>query len=123
MKPRRTRRAPLHLLLASATLAALAACSSPPKEQMAVSRAAVDRVSGPTAAEAPAEVAAAREKLARAQRAMAEKDYVLARQLAQEAEADAALAEARARARRADSALDEVRESLRVLRAELARGS
>lgn len=102
---------------------ALAACSSvpPPREQMAVSRAAVDRASGPAAAEAPGEMAAARDKMARANRAMADKDYVLARQLAEQAEADATLAEARARAKRSDVALNELRESIRALRAELAK--
>ncbi|MFT3817841.1 MAG: DUF4398 domain-containing protein [Rubrivivax sp.] len=111
--------------LAALTLATLglAACSSvpPPREQMAVSRAAVDKASGPAAAEAPVEIAAAREKLARANRAMADKDYALARQLAEQAEADAALAEARARAKRSDTALGELRESIRALRAELSK--
>lgn len=101
----------------------LAACAGvpAPKEQMAVSQAAVERVSGPAAAEAPVEVAMARDKLARAQRALADKDHALARQLAEQAEADAALAEARARATRSDAALHQVRESIRALRAELAR--
>ena len=111
--------------LAALTLAmlALAACSSvpPPREQMAVSRAAVDKASGPAAAEAPVEIAAARDKIARANRAMADKDYALARQLAEQAEADAALAEARARAKRSDTALTELRESIRALRAELSK--
>ena len=109
--------------LGAAAALSLAACvnTPPPKEQLAVSRAAVERISGPAASEAPVEVAAARDKLARAQRAMADKNYPLARQLAEQAEADAALAEARARASRSDSALNAVRESLRALRAELAR--
>lgn len=113
----------LPLTAALAAIAALGACSSvpPPTEQMAVSRAAVERASGPAAAEAPLELASARQKIERANVAMAQKDYTLARQLAQEAEADAALAEARARATRADRALGEVRESIRQLRAELSR--
>ena len=100
----------------------LGACASvpPPNEQMAVSNAAVSRASG-TAVEAPAEVAAAREKLALAQQALARKDYETARQLAEQAEADAALAEARARASRADAALVQVRDGIRALRAELGR--
>ncbi len=108
---------------ALAAAVALAACSSvpPPREQMAVSRAAVERASGPAAAEAPVELSAAREKLARANRAMAEEDYATARRLAEEAEADATLAEARARAKRSDTALNELRESIRVLRSELNR--
>lgn len=113
------------LALGAAGLAAvlvLGACASapPPKEQMAVSSAAVSRVSG-TAAEAPAEVAAAREKLALAQQALARQDYEAARQWAEQAEADAALAEARARANRSDAALGQVRDGIRALRAELAR--
>lgn len=111
------------LLLAGASLATLAACASTPepREQMAVGRAAVERVSGPAAAEAPLEVAAARDKIARANRALADKDYARARQLAEEAEADAALAEARARVNRSDAALEALRASIRALRAEMAR--
>jgi len=66
-------------------------------------------------------VASARDKLALAQRAMANKDYVLARQLAEQADADAALAEAKSRASRSDTALTQVQESIRALKAELAR--
>ncbi len=106
------------LLLAAATVALLAACAStpPPREQLAVGRAAVDRASGPAAAEAPVELAAARDKMERANLAMANKDYPLARQLAEQAEADATLAEAQSRTARSDRALTEVRESIRMLR-------
>lgn len=110
--------------LAATSLAlALGGCAGlpAPTEQMAVARAAVDRADGLAASEAPQEVAAARDKIARAQAAMAARDHAQARQLAEQAEADAALAEARARSARADRALAEVRESLRQLRAELAR--
>ncbi len=109
--------------LALALAATLAACSSvpPPREQMAVGRAAVERASGPAANEAPVELAAARDKIARANRAMAEQDYATARRLAEEAEADATLAEATARAKRSEKALNELRESIRVLRTELNR--
>lgn len=108
-------------LALAGTLLVLGGCASEPipREQMAVSRAAVERVSGPAAAEAPVNVAAARDKVARANVAMAEKNYTLARQLAQEAEADATLAEAQARATRSGRALSEVRESLRALQTEL----
>lgn len=124
MNPIETTRSPLRaaaLLLGAAAVLSLAACAgTPPLEQVAVSRAAVERVSGASASEAPVEVALARDKMARAQRAMADKDYELARQLAEQAEADANLAEARARVNRSDSALAEVRASIRALRAELA---
>ena len=111
------------LLCAGLAIAALAACSSvpPPKEEMAVSRAAVDKASGPAAAEAPAELAAARAKMQQANMAMANKDYGLARQLAEQAEADAALAEARSRSVRASRALTEVQDSIRALREQLPR--
>lgn len=110
-------------LAGAAAVLALGACASgePPKAQMAVSEAAVSRISGTTASEAPSEVAMARDKLNRARQALEAKDYELARQLAEQAEADAALAEARARASRSDAALEQVRDGIRALRAELAR--
>ncbi len=113
----------LGLALPALALLALGACASvpAPTAQMAVSSAAVDRASGPSAAEAPAELAAARDKITRANIAMAQKDHAGARRLAEEAEADAALAEARARRTRSQAALSEVRESLRQLREALPR--
>jgi uncharacterized protein (DUF1501 family) len=101
----------------------LGGCASapPPNEQLAVGKAAVERASGPAAAEAPTELAAAREKLARANMAYANKDYALASQLAEQAEADATLAEAQARSVRSGRALTEVREGLRQLREEMNR--
>ena len=101
----------------------LGACVSapPPNEQLAVGRAAVERASGPAAAEAPTELAAARDKLTRANIAYANKDYLLASQLAEQAEADATLAEAQARTVRSGRALTEVREGLRQLRDEISR--
>lgn len=108
-------------LLAGATLL-ISACAStpPPREQLAVSRAAVERTSA-SAAEAPTDAANAREKFERATAAMNNKDYALARQLAEQAEADATLAEANARVARSDRALGELRESIRTLREELSR--
>ena len=84
-------------IFAVANLALLAACASPPPptEQMAVGKAAVERATGPAAAEAPAELAAARDKLASANAAYAKKDYVLA-----QAASKARLASAKAEARR-----------------------
>lgn len=110
-------------LLAAAVALALAACAStpPPTAQMAVGTAAVERATGPAAADAPVELAAARDKLAGANAAFARKDYVLARQLAEQAEADATLAEAQARSARSDRALAEVREGVRQLRDEMGR--
>ena len=110
------------LALGALGVALLAACSSvpEPREEIAVGKAAVDRVSGPSGAESALEVAAARDKISRANTALTNKDYPLARRLAQEAEADAALAEAKARATRSESALAEVRASLQALRRQMA---
>ena len=109
------------LLMASA----LTACSTipPPVEQMAVTKSAVDRASSsPNAVEAaPVELQKAREKLDRAQRAMTEKDYVLARRMAEEAEVDARVAESRASSARGERALKEVQESIRALQDEINR--
>ena len=109
-------------LLALAVALALAACAStpPPKEQIAVANAAVDQASS-NAADAPAELATARDKLTRANAAMAAKDYVGARQLADQAAADAALAQAKARSARSDRALIELRESIQQLQAQINR--
>ncbi len=119
-----SRRAPrLAGLALMALVLGLGACASAPepREQMAVGRAAVDRANRSAASDAPVELAAARDKIARADIALANKDYLLARHLAEQAEADAALAEARARSKRSDAALSEVRESIRALRAEMTR--
>ncbi len=104
---------------------ALTACSTipPPVEQMAVTKSAVDRASSsPNAVEAaPVELQKAREKLDRAQRAMNEKDYVLARRMAEQAEVDARVAESRASSARGERALKEVQESIRALQDEINR--
>ncbi|MBW8760742.1 MAG: DUF4398 domain-containing protein [Burkholderiales bacterium] len=108
--------------IAALAALALAACASPPppKEQMAVANSAVGQASG-SSADAPAELTAAKDKLTRANQAMANKDYVLARQLAEQASADAALAQASARSARSNRALTEVRESIQQLQAQLNR--
>jgi septal ring factor EnvC (AmiA/AmiB activator) len=101
---------------------ALAACASPdaPKEQMAVANSAVEQATS-TSTEAPVELASARDKLTRANQAMARKDYALARQLADQAAADAALAQATARSARSNRALEEVRQSIQQLQTQLNR--
>ena len=103
-------------------MAVLSACAgTPPKEDMAVSRASGEHPAGPAAAEAPVEMAAARDKLTRATAAYDKKDYAQARLLANEADADAKLAEAQARSVRSSRALAEVRDGIRMLREETAR--
>lgn len=109
------------ILLACATVLLGACASTPePKEQMAVANAAVEQASG-SSADAATELAAARDKLTRANAAMARKEYVQARQLAEEAAADAALAQASARSARSSRALTEVRQSIQQLQTQLNR--
>jgi predicted S18 family serine protease len=109
----------------TALLGVLAACSTlpPPVEQMAVSRTTVERVAAaPDAVDAaPTELSQARDKLARAERAMNDKDYVAARRLAAESEADARVAESRASANRGERALKEIRDGIRALQDEINR--
>ena len=109
------------IVVAAALLSA--ACSSvpPPREQMAVTKSAVERASGPAGSDAAVEISLARDKLERANLAMGRQDYLEARLLAEEAEADANFAEAKARSVRAAQALQEVRESIRMLREEMTR--
>jgi hypothetical protein len=109
-------------VIAMLTISGCASTGDMPREQMAVARAAVDRAAGPAGADAPVEVAEARNKLERATAAVARKDYDTARRLAEQAEADANLAEAKSHSVRADRALREVREGIRQLREEMARG-
>ncbi len=109
------------LALALLTLSGCASTGDVPREQMAVARAAVDRAQGPAGADAPIEVSQAREKLDRANLAVARKDYDDARRLAEQAEVDANLAEAKSHSVRSDRALREVREGIRQLREEIAR--
>jgi len=104
----------------------MAGCASAPapKEQMAVSKAAVGNASSAGGNEyAPLQLKSAMEKMDAAERAMAEKDYDRARQLAEQAQVDAQLAEAAARSAKAQKAADALREDSRVLRQEIDRKS
>jgi hypothetical protein len=100
---------PAVLLAATAALVLLSACAGPkpPREQMAVSRNAVDRAMSAASADAPPALAAARDHLAKAEAALKEKEYRDARRLAERAQADASLAESQARELRASRALGE----------------
>jgi len=102
----------------------LAGCTSvpPPIEQMAVSRAALSNANGTGANEfAPIQFKIAVEKMTAAEKAMNEKDYPLARQLAEEAQVDAQLAGLTARSVKAQKAAEAVQEDSRVLRKEIDR--
>ena len=102
----------------------LAACSSnPPTEQMAVGRTTLQRVSAApnVATDTPVELQLARDKWVRAEKAMSDKDYDLARRLASEAAVDARLAETKADAAGNAKALAQVQGSIRALQEEINR--
>lgn len=113
-----------HPALAAGAAVFIAACASTPAptEQMAVSTAALaNAVSAGGPEWAPAEMATARDKLARANTALLAKDHDHARSLAEEAQVDAQLAGAKARSAKARKAADEVQEASRVLIEEMNR--
>lgn len=116
----------LQVLLAGALLV-LGGCASPPPaptDQLAVSKAAVAQAVSAGAPEfAPAELSSARDKLDRANLAMAAKDYAQARILAEQAEVDAQLAVTRTRSSKAQKAAAALQESSRVLREEINRNT
>ncbi len=120
---RDSRRLMAVLCAAGATL--MLGCSSlktPATADVAVSKAAVDNAAGAGAAQyAPVELLAARDKLALANKAMAEKDYKFARDMAAQAQADAKLAQSKANSSKAQAAADAVQDDIRVLREELKR--
>jgi len=109
-------------LAASIAALTLAACAStsPPNAELASARALVSQAL-PAARYAPGSLAAAQEKLARAELAMARYDYEEARRLAEQASADARLAEAVAESERMKQAAAEVNDATRALRAQLER--
>ncbi len=96
----------------------------PATADVAVSKAAVDNAAGAGGTQfAPMEMAAARE-LARANKAMADKDYKLAVDLAAQAQADAKLAQGKANSAKAQAAgvLHRcLQDDIKVLRSELER--
>ena len=119
-------------LLSACTLAvaalAVGGCASsvkaPATSSVAVSAAAVDSAASADAAQfAPLEMAAAREKMARARQALAAKDYKTALALADQANVDAKLAQSKANSGKAQAVSDALQEDLRVLREELARAN
>lgn len=119
---------PIKALAGMAVVLALAACSSPQKApataDVAVSRNAVENAVSAGAAElAPMEITAAREKMLKANQALAAKDYKLARELAVQAEADAKLAQSKANSAKATAASNALNEELRVLRQEVDRAN
>lgn len=112
-------------LLCSITLLTIIGCSSmetPATADVAVSKAAVDSAASADGARyAPLEMRSAREKLARANKALADKDYEVAADLANQAQADANLAQGKAGSAKAKIAADALQDDIRVLREELRR--
>lgn len=112
-------------MLCAAALLLVAGCTSlktPATADVAVSKAAVESAAGAGGMEyAPVEMTAAREKMARANKAMVDKDYALAEELAQQAQADAKLAQSKANSAKASLAADALQEDIRVLREEMNR--
>lgn len=102
-------------------------CSSlktPATADVAVSQAAVANAASAGGAEyAPADMLAARDSLALANKAMAAKDYPLARTLAAKAQADAQLAQSKANSAKAQAAADALQDDIRILREELERNN
>ena len=116
----------LSRLACAAAVLMLAACTSPQKApataDVAVSKNAVENAVSAGAAElAPAEINAARDKMVRANAALAARDYALARDLATQAQADAKLAQSKASSAKATAAADALNADLRVLREEVER--
>jgi hypothetical protein len=103
-----------------------AACATTPirNEKIAVAKASVEHAEQSGAPElAPVEMAQARDKLARAQKAAADRDAQPATQLAEQANVDAQLAEATAQQKKSHKAEMEFEASLQALRQESLRTS
>ncbi len=95
---------------------------TPATADVAVSKAAVDSAVAAGGVQfAPIEMTLAREKMTRANAAMANKDYELAIELATAAQADAKLAQSKAESAKAQAAATALQEDIRVLREELNR--
>jgi hypothetical protein len=114
-------------VVGSSTLVLITGCSSmqaPAKTSIAVSNEAMSSAAGAGGAEfAPVEMDSARQKLALSNKAMAAKDYTLAKELATQAQADANLAQGKANSSKAQLAANALQDDLRVLREELDRNS
>ena len=114
--------------MCAAMLLALSACTSPQKApataDVAVSKNAVENAVSAGAADlAPAEINTAREKMMRANAALAAKDYTLARDLATQAQADAKLAQSKANSAKAQAAAAALDADVRTLRNEVERAN
>jgi hypothetical protein len=106
-------------------LSAVAYAASPiPAEKIAVAKSSLQRAEQSGAPEfAPVEMAAARDKLGRAEKALADHNKQSATQLAEQADADAQLAEATAQRQKSHKAATEFDASMQALRQESLRSS
>jgi len=107
--------------LCTAIALSIAGCASTPipNEQIAVAKSSVQRAEQSGAPEfAPVEMATARDELAAAEKAAANRDAQPATQWAEKANVDAQLAEAKAREQRSHKALIEFEASMAALRQE-----
>jgi hypothetical protein len=106
-------------------LAAAGCVTTPvPNEKIAVAKSSVQSAEQSGAPElAPVEMAAARDKLARAEKAAADHDAQPATQLAEQANADAQLAEATAQEQHSRKAAMELDASLQALKQESSRST
>lgn len=120
-------RLPLLPTICAVCVIALAGCSSmktPATAEVASSRTAVEAAASTGAPElAPVEMAAARDKMLRANQALAAKDYRTAQDLAQQAQADAKLAQSKATSAKSTEAANKLQDDIRVLREELERAN
>jgi hypothetical protein len=110
----------------AAVLWGFAVCASTPipNEKIAVAKASVQRAEQSGAPElAPVELAAARDKLSRAEKAAADHDAQPATVLAEQADIDAQLAEATAVKQRSHKAATEFDASMQALRTESLRST
>ncbi len=103
----------------------IAGCASTqvPNERIAVAKASVQRAQQAGASTlAPVEFQSAQDKLARAEKAVADSKVQPATQLAEQANVDAELAEATANEKRSEKAANEFDASLAALRQEATQG-
>jgi len=115
-----------HAAFCAVVLVALAACASTPipNEKIAVAKASLARAEQSGAPEfAPVELATARDKLARAEKAVADHDAQPATVLAEQADVDAQLAEATAMQKKSHKAATEFDTSMQALRQEAMRST
>jgi hypothetical protein len=112
-------------LCAAIALSAAGCVTTPvPNEKIAVAKSSVQRAEQSGAPElAPVEMAAARDKLTRAEKAAADHDARPATELAEQANVDAQLAEATAQEQHSRKAATEFDASLQALRQETLRST